>query len=111
MYKLCYDGPVFTEMKEEQEKVVGKVIEALPNTMFIVLVDPVPTKHTSNPAITAGESTDGVSEETQTEPVRMMCILSGKMRKYRIRVLIGDTVEVVLVDPNDRTKGRITSRQ
>jgi translation initiation factor IF-1 len=36
--------------------------------------------------------------------------LGGKMRKYRIRVLLGDKVTVA-VSPYDLTRGRITYRQ
>lgn len=59
----------------------GTVIEALPNTMFRVQTD------------------DG--EEVLT-------YLSGKMRRFRIRVLVGDQVKFE-VDPYGG-KGRITQR-
>jgi translation initiation factor IF-1 len=39
----------------------------------------------------------------------VMAYLSGKMRKYYIRVLLGDRVMVEL-SPYDLTKGRITYR-
>ena len=35
--------------------------------------------------------------------------INGKMRMYKIKVLVGDTVEVE-VSPYDLTKGRITRR-
>jgi len=35
--------------------------------------------------------------------------LSGKMRKYRIRIVLGDRVTVA-VSPYDATRGRITYR-
>ena len=60
----------------------GTVVEALPNTMFKVMFE-------------------GEDEE-------MLTYLSGKMRKFRIRVLVGDKVEVEL-DPYGG-KGRITKR-
>lgn len=68
--------------KSEEKKVNGVVTESLPNTMFRVLLD--------------GED----------QP--MIAYLSGKMRKFKIKVLIGDKVEV-LIDPYGG-KGRITKR-
>ena len=63
-------------VKQEQESSEGVVTEMLPNAMFrIVLND-------------AGQSDDQ----------EILGYLSGKMRKYRIRVLVGDTVQVIL-DP------------
>ena len=61
----------------------GVVVELLPNAMFRVKLenDHVILAHTS-----------------------------GKMRKNRIRVLVGDTVTVEMT-PYDLTKGRITFRQ
>ena len=70
-------------MDQSQENLVyGTVEEALPNALFRVLVD--------------GES----------EP--MIAYLAGKMRRFRIRVLVGDRVALVL-DPYGG-KGRITKR-
>lgn len=60
---------------------VGVVIEALPSTLFRV----------------------SLSEDKE-----ILAYLSGKMRLHRIRVLIGDRVEMVL-DPYGG-KGRITRR-
>lgn len=62
-------------------KVTGTVTEALPNATFRL------------------ELEDGR---------QMIAYLSGKMRKFRIKVLIGDTVEAV-TDPSGE-KGRITKR-
>ena len=39
----------------------------------------------------------------------IMAYISGKMRKFRIRILMGDTVKVEL-SPYDMTKGRIIYR-
>ena len=39
----------------------------------------------------------------------IICYLSGRMRKNKIRVLMGDKVEVVM-SPYDLTQGRITRR-
>jgi len=60
----------------------GRVVEALPNTMFTVELD---NGHT------------------------VLGHLSGKMRKNFIRVLPGDRVTVEL-SPYDLTRGRITYR-
>lgn len=67
--------------KKEGEIAVGTVIEALPNTLF---------------RISLGEDKE------------ILAYLSGKMRLHRIRVLIGDRVEMVL-DPYGG-RGRITRR-
>ncbi len=71
-------------MSEDSDKnlVYGTVEEALPNALFRVVLD-------------------GQNEPTLT-------YLSGKMRKFRIRVLVGDRV-AVLPDPYGG-KGRITKR-
>jgi translation initiation factor IF-1 len=68
--------------KENKETVTGTVVECLPNTMFRVQV----------------KGQEGL----------MLTYLSGKMKLYRIRILIGDTVEV-LVDPYGG-KGRVIKR-
>lgn len=69
--------------KEDLIEFSGVVIELLPNAMFRVKLenDHVILAHTS-----------------------------GKMRKNRIRVLVGDKVTVEMT-PYDLTKGRITFRQ
>jgi translation initiation factor IF-1 len=72
----------------KNEKVVtvrGAVTEALPNTLFRVKIED--------------------KEEGEKE---ILAYLSGKMRMHRIKVLIGDSVEVVL-DPYGG-KGRIVKR-
>jgi translation initiation factor IF-1 len=68
--------------KEEKVEVEGIVVEALPNTMFTVKLD---NGH------------------------KVMGYLSGKMRRYYIRILLGDRVKVEM-SPYDLTKGRITYR-
>lgn len=68
--------------KEEGITVNGTVEEALPNAMFRVELD---NGHT------------------------VLAHISGKMRKFRIRVMPGDTVTVEL-SPYDLTRGRITFR-
>lgn len=67
--------------KENETIVAAKVIEALPNAMFRVVFE---------------DGTEHVS------------YLSGKMKLHRIKVLIGDTVHVLL-DPYGG-KGRIVKR-
>lgn len=70
------------EIHENESTVYGTVTEALPNALFRVVLD--------------GE----------TNPI--LTYLAGKMRKFRIRVLVGDRVGVML-DPYGG-KGRITRR-
>ena len=69
---------------ETQEKLVldGKITEALPNTSFRVELE---NGHT------------------------ILAYLSGKMRKFYIRVLLGDKVRVEL-SPYDLERGRIIYR-
>lgn len=71
-------------MAKQEEKLTldGKVVEALPNTVFRVKLENGP---------------------------EVLAYLSGKMRKYYIRVLLGDRVRVEL-SPYDLTKGRIVYR-
>jgi translation initiation factor IF-1 len=68
--------------KEEKLEVEGTVVEALPATQFRVELD---NGH------------------------EVLAYLSGKMRKYYIRILLGDRVRVEL-SPYDLTRGRITYR-
>lgn len=70
------------QTKEEKIEVEGTIVEALPNTMFRVQLD---NGH------------------------EVLAYLSGRMRKYYIRVLLGDRV-VVELSPYDLTRGRITYR-
>lgn len=73
--------------KKAENICTGVVVEALPNTTFRVECP--------------GDNPD--------EPRLVLAYLSGKMRLYRIKVLIGDTVDVLL-DPYGGEKGRITKR-
>ncbi|MDE2774465.1 MAG: translation initiation factor IF-1 [Chloroflexota bacterium] len=68
--------------KEEKIEVEGTVIEALPNTQFMVELD---NGH------------------------RVLSYLSGKMRKFYIRILLGDRVKVEM-SPYDMNRGRIIYR-
>jgi len=71
-------------MAKQEEKLTleGKVIEALPNTTFRVKLE---------------------------NDYEVLAYLSGRMRKYYIRVLLGDRVRVEL-SPYDLTRGRIVYR-
>lgn len=68
-------------MQSKDETVKGTVIEAMPNTMFRVLID---------------------------NEREVLAYLAGKMRMHKIRVLVGDTVEMV-EDPYGG-KARIVKR-
>ena len=68
-------------MDNEEKAIHGVVLEALPNTMFRVRLD------------------DGTV---------LIAYLSGKMKFNRIRVLIGDKVEVLLDEYGG--KGRVVRR-
>ncbi|ORJ63347.1 translation initiation factor IF-1 [Geothermobacter hydrogeniphilus] len=69
--------------KEEAIEVEGEVVEPLPNAMFRVKLE---NGHV------------------------VLAHISGKMRKYYIRILPGDRVTVEL-SPYDLTRGRITYRE
>ena len=71
--------------KEEGLKMEGTVIDILPNAMFRVQL------------------------ETKDQPV-VIGVISGKMRKNNIKVLLGDRVEVEF-SLYDLTRGRITRRR
>jgi translation initiation factor IF-1 len=68
--------------KDDGIEIAGVVQEALPGTMFEVQL-----------------------ETGQT----VLAYLCGKMRKFRIKILPGDSVKVTM-SPYDLTKGRITFR-
>jgi translation initiation factor IF-1 len=71
-------------MSKKDDKILmeGTVVEALPGTQFKVELE---NGHT------------------------ILAYLSGKMRKYYIRVLLGDNVTVEM-SPYDLSRGRITFR-
>ena len=69
--------------EEDKIRAEGVVIEALPGTQFRVRLE---NGH------------------------EVLAYLSGKMRKYYIRILLGDRVAVEM-SPYDLTRGRITFRQ
>jgi len=70
---------------ERDDKMVfsGKVIDVLPGTLFSVECEP-------------GGNV-------------VLCTLGGKLRLNKIRVLLGDRVEIE-VSPYDMTRGRVTRR-
>ncbi len=70
------------DMAEEAVVFEGKIVDTLPNAMFKVELE---NGH------------------------EVLAYLSGKMRKYYIRVLLGDKVKVEM-SPYDLTRGRITYR-
>jgi translation initiation factor IF-1 len=69
-------------MQSKEETVKGTVVEAMPNTMFKVIL--------------------------ASNKKEVLSYLSGKMRMHKIRVLVGDTVEL-LEDPYGG-KARIVKR-
>ena len=73
------------DIEKEKEKGIKKsgiIIEALPSANFRVKLDD------------GGEA---------------LCHLSGRLRKFKIKILLGDKVTVE-VSPYDETRGRITYR-
>jgi len=72
--------------KGDAIEVEGVVVAALPNAMFRVEVEGGGAKH------------------------HVLAHISGKMRKYYIRILPGDTVTVEM-SPYDLTRGRIVFRK
>ena len=68
--------------KEEKIEMEGEVVEALRNRMFRIALD-------------NGHET--------------LAYTAGKMRRYRIRIFLGDRVKVEL-SPYDLTRGRIVYR-
>ena len=78
---MLYFFKLLMNQKDNKNTAVGTVIEALPNTLFRV----------------------DLGEEKI-----VLSYLSGKMRMHRIKVLVGDKVEVLLDSYGG--KGRITKR-
>jgi translation initiation factor IF-1 len=69
--------------EEDKIQVEGTIVEALPATQFWVKLD---NGH------------------------QILAYLSGRMRKYYIRILLGDRVRVE-ISPYDLSRGRIVYRQ
>lgn len=72
---------------ETKTTVTGTVEEVLPDSLFRVRMSP----EARQPAEEGGT-------EGEAEGQLILAYLAGKMRLHRIRVLVGDTVEMVL-DP------------
>ncbi len=72
--------------KTEAIEVEGTVVASLPNAMFRVEIDTGEDKHA------------------------ILCTISGKMRKYYIRILPGDRV-LIEISPYDLNRGRIIYRR
>lgn len=70
--------------KEDLMEFEGEVVEVLPNAMFRVVL-------------------------TQNQH-EILAMISGRMRKHRIRITAGDKVRVEMT-PYDLTKGRIIYRE
>lgn len=71
------------KQKDDIINVMGEVVDVLPGTTFRVKLDDMDKE--------------------------ILCYLSGKMRQFKIKVLLGDKVEVEM-SPYDLDKGRITHR-
>ena len=71
-----------TAEEKQKERRLGTVVEALPNTLFRV---------------------------TLREGETILAYLAGKMRLHRIRVLVGDKVEVEM-DPYNPERSKIVRR-
>lgn len=76
--------------KEEIFVVEGDVTEVLPNTLFRVVVTQ------------SDSGSDLIGKE-------ILCHLSGKMRRYHIKVIQGDKIKAEMT-PYDLNKGRINYR-
>lgn len=72
--------------KDDVIEVEATVLESLPNAMFRCVIEGAP--------------------ETQ-EPI--LATISGKIRKFYVKILVGDKVTIEL-SPYDLTRGRITYR-
>ena len=75
------DGTLSQPVERQGDIVSGVVVEALPNTLFKVKYEP---------------------------DEQILAYLSGKMRLHRIRILVGDKVDVLLDKYGG--KGRINRR-
>lgn len=83
-----------SDLKNEKLLTVrGVITEALPSTLFRVKIDDKQEDQNINP---------------EQEKKEILAYLSGKMRMHRIKVLIGDSVEIVLDSYGG--KGRIVKR-
>lgn len=76
-------------MEKKNFEIEGKVLEALPNTLFRVEVEESPLQALKGRTL--------------------LCHVSGRMRMNYIKILPGDKIKAT-VTPYDLTKGRITYR-
>ncbi len=86
---------------QQSEKILtarGTIVESLPATLFKVKIP-------ACKALPSEEAGRGSADKNEKE---ILAYLSGKMRMHRIKVLVGDTVEVVLDSYGG--KGRIVKR-
>src|ERR1700753_326829 len=79
----CRSSQEFCVAKEEPIRTEGRIVEALPNTQFMVELE-------------SGH--------------RILAHIAGKMRKNFIRIVPGDRVTIEIT-PYDLTKGRIVYRE
>lgn len=77
------------KVKEDLDTRIGVIIESLPNTLFRI-------------------EYDDKRDEDDEDDIMPIVGLNGKMKKFRIRVLIGDKVEVLQDEYGGR--GRIIKR-
>lgn len=77
--------------KEDKFEVEGEVQEALPNTLFRVKI------------------TKTNKDYPELEGQLILCHLSGKMRRFYIKVMPGDKVKIEMT-PYDLEKGRVVYR-
>lgn len=82
VFQRAKGARIATKEKEEKLEMEGEVVEALRGRMFRVLLD-------------NGHETIGYT--------------AGKMKRYRIRIFLGDRVKIEL-SPYDLTRGRIVYR-
>lgn len=80
--RRCNRLPFSAVPKDDAIEMDGTVVDALPNTQFKVKLD---NGH------------------------ELLAYTGGKMRKFRIRILLGDRVRVEM-SPYDLTRGRISYR-
>src|SRR5260221_8183851 len=84
---------------EEKKTAVGTVEEVLPDSLFRVRISPQESS-VDEPGVEA-KIVQGGSPEAFDEALRgelVPAYLAGKIRLHRIRVLVGDQVEMV-IDP------------
>ena len=80
---------------EEKKTAVGTVEEVLPNSLFRVRLSPEASL--GAPGEDGAEETLSVNGKVE-EGELVLAYLAGKMRLHRIRVLMGDQVDMIL-DP------------